>query len=67
MCFVAPLRIKMIADGANLEKSWDVTVPWSQLVDFAGAAGPQCAPSHCLAGWLAAPSSPSVTQQTTGL
>lgn len=59
----------MTAAGAALyENSFalkrrNVTVPWSQSVVFAGAAGPQCVPSRCPAGWPAAPSSPSATQQ----
>lgn len=42
----------------------NVTVPWSQSVVSAGAAGPQCVPSHCPAGWPAAPSSLSAAQKT---
>lgn len=43
----------------------NVLVPLSQWVVSAGAAGPQCVPSHCPAGWPAAPSSLSAAQTST--
>lgn len=74
--FCAPVRAKVIfqkdtspvmhlprCSGWRCAQGQNNAVPSTQSVVFAGAAGLQCVPSRCPAGWPAAPSSPSVTQE----